>query len=108
MQNSNFTDKEILHDALTAQKGATGMFNNFSNECACPELHKIMLDILNDEHAIQFEVFNDMHQRGFYPTPEAQQDKINQTKQTYSAQAMDTTNTGTWHTNVDQKKNPNM
>ncbi len=106
MQNSNFTEKEILQDALTAQKGATGMFNTFSNECACPNLQKIMLDILNDEHAIQFDVFNDMSQRGFYPTTSAPQDKINQLKTQYANQAVTTTNTGVWHTNTEAKKNP--
>ncbi|MDR1619081.1 MAG: spore coat protein [Clostridiales bacterium] len=103
MQNGNFSDKEVLHDALTAQKGVTGLFNTFSNEVVCPNLHKVMLDILNDEHAIQFEVFNDMHGRGFYPTPAAQQDKINQTKKQYAEQALSTSNTGERHAGVNDK-----
>ena len=73
MQNntSPYSDKEVLEDALTAQKHITGMFNTSSNECVHPELRKTMLDILNDEHSIQFDVFDDMHQRGMYPTPSA-------------------------------------
>lgn len=106
MQSNTFTDKEILHDALTTQKNITGLFNTFSNECACQDLKKVMLDILNDEHAIQFKVFSDMNQKGYYPTTPAQQDKINQARQQFSQQAMTTVNTGEWHTGVEDKKNP--
>jgi|GEM_PF-125000 len=82
-----FTEKEALHDALEAQKQITGMFNSYSNECANSEVRKVMLDILNDEHSIQFDVFNDMQKRGYYPVSPAQQDKITKMKNTYSQQA---------------------
>lgn len=82
-----FTEKEVLHDALEAQKHVTGMFNSYSNECANPQVRKVMLDILNDEHSIQFDVFNDMQKRGYYPVTPAQQDKVNQIKSTYAQQA---------------------
>ena len=100
-----YTEKEVLHDALTMEKNITGTLNNFSNECANDNVRKVMLDILNDEHAIQFDVFNDMHARGYYPTTPAQQDKVNQIKSTYAKQAGQTPviNTGEWHT---QENNP--
>ncbi len=82
-----FSEKEVLHDALEAQKHITGMFNSYSNECANPQVRKVMLDILNDEHSIQFDVFNDMSKRGYYPVSPAQQDKVNQMKSTYAQQA---------------------
>ena len=63
------------------------MFNSYSNECANPQVRKVMLDILNDEHSIQFDVFNDMSKRGYYPVSPAQQDKVNQMKNTYAQQA---------------------
>lgn len=85
--SNSFTEKEVLHDALEAQKHVTGMFNNYSNECANPQVRKVMLDILNDEHSIQFDVFNDMQTRGYYPVTPAQQDKVNQIKSTYAQQA---------------------
>ena len=85
--SNSFTEKEVLHDALEAQKHVTGMFNNYSNECANPQVRKVMLDILNDEHSIQFDVFNDMQTRGYYSVTPAQQDKVNQIKSTYAQQA---------------------
>lgn len=108
--NNGFSEKEVLLDALTAQKGMTGMLNNFSNECANPEVRKVMLDILNDEHSIQFDVFNDMQTRGYYQVTPAQQDKVTKVKDTYAQQsgANTDTNTGIWHTQDMKGKVPRM
>lgn len=79
-----YKEKEILGDALAAQKSATNLFNTFSNECVHEGLRSTMLDILADEHTMQQDVFCSMHERGFYPTPDAQQNKIDEAKQKYS------------------------
>lgn len=80
-----YNEKEILGDALAAQKSATNLFNLSSNECVHEGLRTTMLDILADEHTMQQDVFKSMHERGFYPTPDAQQNKIDEAKQKYSA-----------------------
>lgn len=79
-----YKEKEILGDALAAQKSATNLFNTFSNECVHEGLRSTMLDILADEHTMQQDVFCSMHERGFYPTPDAELNKINEAKQKYS------------------------
>ncbi len=108
--NSGFSEKEVLFDALSAQKSMTGMFNTYSNECANPEVRKVMLDILNDEHSIQFDVFSDIQSRGYYSVTPAQQDKVTKVKDTYAQQASANTdtNTGIWHTQDMQGKVPRM
>ena len=80
-----FKEKEILGDALAAQNSATNLFNTYSNECVHEGLRSTMLDILADEHTLQQDVFCSMHERGFYPTPDAQQSKIDEAKQKFSA-----------------------
>ena len=87
MTNMNvpMQDKEILQDVLMSQKTVTGSYNTNANECATPELRTEMLRILQEEHSIQASVFTEMHRRGWYPTPMAQQDKIQTTKQKYEA-----------------------
>nr|MDD6335575.1 spore coat protein [bacterium] len=85
--NACFGDKEILTDALHAEKEATKLYNTCANECAHPELRNVLMSLLNEEHDLQFEVFNAMHARGMYPTPAAEQTKIEQTRQTFAAQA---------------------
>lgn len=70
-----YTEKEILGDALAAQKAATGEFNTFANECVHEDVRQTMLHILSQEHDIQQDVFNIMHSQGFYPTPAAEEKK---------------------------------
>lgn len=82
---NQYKEKEILGDALGAQKAATNLFNTFLNECVHEGLRSTMLDILADEHTMQQDVFHSMHERGFYPTPDAEQSKIDEAKQKYSA-----------------------
>lgn len=71
-----YTEKEILGDALAAQKCATGQFNIMANECVHEDVRQTMLHILKQEHEIQQEVFEMMHAAGMYPTPEADAQKV--------------------------------
>ena len=75
-----YTEKEILGDALTAEKTSTNVYNTYSNECVHEDMRAVMFKILEQEHEIQDDVFKMMHSRGLYPTPDAQTDKIAQAK----------------------------
>ena len=55
-----------------------------ANECAHPQLRDTVLKILEQEHSIQFEVFNMMHKRGLYQTPPADQQKVQEAKQKFA------------------------
>lgn len=78
-----YTEKEILGDALAAQKAATSQFNMSANECVHEDLRQTMMHILNEEHDLQQDVFNMMHDKGYYPTPEADTQKVASVKQQY-------------------------
>jgi ribosomal protein S21 len=41
------------------------------------------MNLLNKEHDIQVDVFNEMHSRGYYPTPSAEDKKIQEAKQKF-------------------------
>ena len=83
MQQSFYSEKEMLADALTAEKTATTLYNTFSNECVHDNVRNAILDCLEKEHAIQNEVFNMMHDRGYYPTPSADTQKVTEAKQKF-------------------------
>ena len=89
MPTSNNTaclgDKEILQDSLLVQKQMTSSYNTFAGECVDPQLRSTMLNILSDEHRIQAELFTTMQSHGWYQTEQAQQQKIQQTKQKFSS-----------------------
>ncbi len=78
--NSSFTDREIMDDILSSQKHITDGYNTFSNECVNPQLQSDMLNILKEEHNIQFTVFSEMQKRGWYSPGAAQAQMINETK----------------------------
>lgn len=81
--SNSFGEKEMLTDALASQKYVTENYNTFANECSNPAVKNEFMSILNEEHQIQFEVFSEMHKRGWYPLQQADQQKISQTKQKY-------------------------
>ena len=79
-----YTDKEVLADGLSAQKATTGLFNMSANECVHDDVRNTLLRILEEEHKMQVEVFNLMHQRGFYQTPAAEEKKVENAKQKFA------------------------
>ena len=76
-------DKEMLEDVLTSQKQITGLYNTYANECATTAIRDEMMNILHDEHDIQADIFMEMQKRGWYPTPMAEEQKIQSTKQKF-------------------------
>ena len=81
--NIPMNDQEMMHDALSSQKQITGIYNTYANECATPAIRDEMLNILQEEHGIQADVFKEMQKRGWYPTPMAEEQKIQSTKQKF-------------------------
>ena len=73
-------DQDIMDDMLTAEKGLTGLFNTFGNECVHQTLRNDMLNILRENHMIQADLFTEMQKRGWYSPQMADQQMINQTR----------------------------
>ncbi len=86
MNNGQMQEKEILNDVLASEKAVTGAYNTFANECATPNVRDEFMRILTEEHQIQADVFDEMKKRGWYPTPAAEQQKIQQAKQKFQNQ----------------------
>lgn len=78
-----YSEKEILADALASEKAATDHYNNFANECVHDRVRGAILKCLEEEHEIQKNVFDEMHARGYYPTPAADSTKLDQVKQKF-------------------------
>ena len=84
MKQQLYSEKEILGDALTAEKTATNNYNTFANECVHDNVRQEILHCLEQEHEIQQDVFRMMHDKGYYPTPAAQEQKVQEAKQKFS------------------------
>ena len=77
------TEKEILQDCLASQKHAAASYNTFAGECVNEQLRTTMLNILDEEHKMQANIFSAMQSNGWYQVEPADQQKIQQARQKF-------------------------
>lgn len=80
------TEKEILQDGLISQKLITESYNTYAGECVNEQLRGAFLNILDDEHRIQADMFCSLQSNGWYQVEPAEQQKIQKTRQKFSCQ----------------------
>lgn len=73
-------DQSLLWDCLKDQKFLAGNYNTMATEVACSQLLQNTLRIHQEEININYDIFNLMHAKGWYPVPAAEQQKIQQTQ----------------------------
>ena len=84
-QNNTFPEKEQITDLLSAEKFLAGNYNSFLLESATPEMVRCFSTLLTDTHTMQQTIFNEMQSRGWYAVTKAEDTKVNQTKQKFTA-----------------------
>ena len=86
MMNTNQTmkEKEMMTDLLCSQKFVTGVYNTFCNEASTPAMRSCLSSILQDEHRVQEELFNEMSNKGYYKVEMAEDTKLNAEKQKFA------------------------
>jgi spore coat protein CotF len=86
MQGENqFTKEQTMIDLLSSQKHLTSMYNTYCCEAATGTLRSSLLSILQDEHRIVEEIFNEMNVRGLYPVQRAEEKKIADAKNKFAS-----------------------
>lgn len=79
-------DQVIMDNVLTSVKNACDIFMHGAIESSTPNVHSAFKQALNDCLCMQNEIYAKMEQKGWYPSAQAPQQQINQTKQKYSSQ----------------------
>ena len=82
-----WNEEQKLTDLLSTQKFLTGAYNSYYCEAATGSVKNCLSSILQDEHRIQEEIFNEMNNRGWYPLEKAEEAKLNSARQKFSATA---------------------
>lgn len=85
-------DKQILEEMLTLQKHTDLNYSMFADECATMSMHSDVMNILNDEHKIQSDLFSEMSANGWYNPKNAESTKIEQAKEKFQSCAMNQNN----------------
>ena len=78
-------DKEIMEGLLVSMKQTCGLMLNGSIEAATQNVHDTFHSALNSTLCMQSELYKDMADQGWYPPDTAPQQKVQQTKQKFSA-----------------------
>lgn len=77
-------DKEYVYDSLASQKHVSEGYNTCAAECANQNLKNDFMNILKDEQQIQYELFVEAQNRGWYQVQAAPQPQIDQAKQKFA------------------------
>lgn len=78
-------DKDIMEKELLVIKGVCDLYLHGSIESTTAEVHCAFKEALNESLNIQNKIYNLMSEKGWYKTETAEQQKIDQTKQKFSA-----------------------
>ena len=79
-------DKCIMENILLTEKGVCDLFLHGTIESSTANVHQAFKTALNDSLCMQDELYKKMAQKGWYPTEQVEQTKINTVKQKFAAQ----------------------
>lgn len=84
MNRTTLTEQQKMTDLLSSEKFLTGVYNTYCCEASTSAMRSSLCSLLQDEHRIQEEVFNEMNAKGWYKPEQAQEAKLNAVKQKFS------------------------
>lgn len=82
--NQSFQEEQRLTDLLCTEKFLCGVYNTYCNETATPSVRECLLSLLQDEHRMQEEIFNQMSSKGYYQVEMAEETKVSAAKQKFA------------------------
>ena len=78
-------DRDLMEKELLIIKGVCDLYLHGTLESTTAEVHAAFKDALNTSLDIQNKIYNLMAEKGWYKTEVAEQAKINNLKQKYTA-----------------------
>ncbi len=79
-------DKDLMENILLLEKGACDLFMHGTLESPSTNVHRVFNSALEQSLTMQESIYGKMQDKGWYPTDQAEQQKINTVKQKYNAQ----------------------
>jgi spore coat protein CotF len=84
VKGPQMNDRDRINDVLAMEKYLANGYNTAVNEAGNPALFQAQLQILNEVHQAQRDLFNLMHQKGWYKTEAANTNQITQKTQQFA------------------------
>lgn len=79
-------DKNVMENILLLEKGVCDLFMHGTIESSTANVHQTFHTALNDSLCMQDTIYDKMSAKGWYPTEQAEQNKVNSVKQKFNAQ----------------------
>lgn len=79
-------DKNLMENILLLEKGVCDLFMHGAIESGTDNVHQAFCTALNDSLCMQDTIYDKMMEKGWYPTEQVEQNKINTVKQKFLAQ----------------------
>ena len=79
-------DKDIMEGILLTTKGVCDLYMHGAIESNTDNVHQAFNTALNDSLCMQDTIYDKMAEKGWYPTEQAEQNKINSVKQKFCSQ----------------------
>ncbi len=79
-------DKCIMENILLTTKGACDVYMHGTIESGTANIHNAFNTVLVDTLSLQDSIYQKMSQKGWYPTEQAEQQKVQQVKQKFAGQ----------------------
>lgn len=80
------SDKSLMEDIILLEKGACDLYMHGAIESNTDNVHQAFNTALNDSLYMQDTIYDKMAEKGWYPTEQAEQNKINSVKQRFCSQ----------------------
>ena len=79
-------DRELMEKELLVIKGVCDLYMHGSIESSTQNVHQTFKTALNDSLCVQDTIYDKMAAKGWYPTEQVEQSKIDTVKQKFSMQ----------------------
>jgi len=79
-------DKNLMENILLLEKGVCDLFLHGTIESPTDNVHQAFSTALNNALGMQDMIYDKMAAKGWYPTEQAEQNKVNSVKQKFSGQ----------------------
>ena len=77
-------DKNLMENILLLEKGVCDLYMHGTIESSSCNVHQVFSTALNDSLTMQDTLYTKMAAKGWYPTEQAEQTKVNSVKQKFS------------------------
>lgn len=78
-------DKNLMENILLLEKGVCDLYMHGAIESPTANVHQTFTTALNNSLSMQDEIYDKMASKGWYPTEQVEQTKINTVREKFSA-----------------------